>query len=210
VGGRVTGMPAEHWQYSLEGAYQFGWKESMINNLGFANRELSAFGGNGRLSYLTRDSINDQFHLIFEYLSGDDDGTDGTDEMFDVLWGRWPRYSELYLYSFAAETGGHIGQHNNLMRVGAGWTCAPTKKLTFGVYYNAFYAPEDTPTRSGAAAPLFSGDGNFRGHFAQATVQYAFSRHIKAHLWSEFVWEGDYYSSRDLMSFLRAEIMYTF
>ena len=44
--------------------------------------------------------------------------TTGKDEMFDVLWGRWPRWSELYIYSYAAETGGKIAQMNNVMRFG--------------------------------------------------------------------------------------------
>jgi hypothetical protein len=210
LGGRLSGLPADHWQYSLEGAYQFGWKEDTFFATGtkLINSELDAFGGNARLSYLCRDSMNDQFHLVFEYLSGDNPDT-ANDEMFDVLWGRWPRYSELYLYSYARETNGRIGQHNNLMRVGGGWTASPLKNLSVGAYYNAMFAPESVATRR-TSGTLFSNDGDFRGHYAQATVQYTFSRHVKAHLWAEAVWEGDYYKSTDLMSFLRAEMLFTF
>lgn len=38
-----------------------------------------------RLSYLFRDSLNNQLHVVGEYLSGDNDSTDGKDEMFDIL-----------------------------------------------------------------------------------------------------------------------------
>lgn len=213
LGGRVTGMPAEHWQYSLEGGYQFGWKQDpsvrYAPGLGALERDISAFGGNARLSYLFRDSLNSQAHLVFEYLSGDDPSTPGQDEMFDILWGRWPRYSELYIYSYAQETSGKIAQHNNLMRVGGGYTLVPMKNMTLGAYYNALFAPEEVPTRTVNAA-LFSQNGNFRGHYMQAVLQHTFSKHLKGHLWAELLWQGDYYSQRDLMSFLRAEISLSF
>lgn len=217
LGARVAGTPGEHWHYSLEGAYQFGEKSDTFWKTGKSVREerdLAAYGGNAEVSYLLRDPVNNQAHLVFEYLSGDDPDT-AEDEMFDILWGRWPRYSELYLYSFAAETNGRIGQHNNLIRAGGGWTLLPVKKLSVGVYYNALFAPESTPTRAagveaGTPRSALSGDGYFRGHYAQCALQYTFSRHVKGHLWAEAVWEGDYYAQRDLMSFLRAEVMFTF
>jgi hypothetical protein len=212
VGARITGLPAEHWQYALEGAYQFGEKTDPTIKVGTLNRErdINAFGANARLSYLLRDPHNNQLHLVGEYLSGDDDSTDGKDEMFDILWGRWPRYSELYIYSYAAETGGRIAQHNNLFRVGGGWTCEPMKRMTVGAYYNALFAPEEVPTRAGGAMARFSQDGSFRGHYLQGVLQHTFSRHVKGHLWAEFVWQGDYYDQRDMMSFLRAEVSVSF
>jgi hypothetical protein len=171
-------------------------------------RALHAFGVNARISYLLGDRLNNQFSVIYEYLSGDDPDTEGSDEMFDVLWGRWPRWSELYIYSYIPENSGRIAQLNNIQRVGAGWTMNPMKGMTVGAYYNALFAPESTPTRAlaGTVPTLFSGDGNFRGHFLQAVLTHTFNRHIKGHLWSEFLWQGDYYSQRDAMSFLRAEI----
>ena len=133
----------------------------------------------------------------------------GTDEMFDVLWGRWPRWSELYIYSFVYETGGKVAQINNLQRIGAGWTLAPIQGMHAGVYYNAVFAPQEEPTRT-IRPQAFSGDGNFRGHFLQAVVTHNFSRHLKGHLWSEFMWQGDYYAQRNLLTFLRAEMSWTF
>jgi hypothetical protein len=214
-GGKITGTPAEHWQYSLEGAYQFGWKE---DNLFFydpadrlAKRDISAYGGKAKLTYLCQDKLNNQFFLAGEYLSGDDPKTTDKDEMFDLLWGRWPRWSELYIYSYAQETSGKIAQINNLVRFGPGWTCSPMKGMTFSAAYNALFAPEDTPTRRvPPAAGLFSNDGNFRGHYLQTVLKHQFNKNWSAHLWAEFVWEGDYYAQRDTMMFLRPEIMFTF
>ncbi|HWQ93553.1 MAG TPA: alginate export family protein [Clostridia bacterium] len=207
LGGKITGTPFEHVQFSVEGAYQFGYKEDRILGV-FDSRELDAFGGKGKLTYLFKDKWNNQISLVGEYLSGDDPETRGKDEMFDILWGRWPRWSELYIYSYAPETGGRIAQMNNVARFGAAWSVNPVKKMTVSAMYNALYAPEDTPTR--AVAPAFSGDGHFRGHYLQSILKYQFSKNIAGHLWGEWVWEGDYYAQRDLMTFVRAEVLFTF
>jgi hypothetical protein len=207
AGGKITGTPSTHWLYSIEGAYQFGQKEDRILGID-RTRDISAYGGKAKLTYLLRDKLNNQFHFMGEFLSGDDPNTDN-DEMFDLLWGRWPRWSELYIYSYIVETGGKIAQMNNLGRVGAGWSITPVKGLTFSAVYNALFAPEQTPSRALTMAP-FSQDGNFRGHYGQAVLKYQFNKHLSGHLWAEGVWQGDYYNNRDLLSFLRAEVMFTF
>jgi hypothetical protein len=212
LGARGTGYFAEHFHYSIEGAYQFGEKQDPTVrtpvNVGSLDRDISAFGANAKLSYLFKDKLNNQAHLIFEYLSGDDPDTPNDDEIFDVLWGRWPRWSELYIYSYARETSGKIAQLNNLIRVGGGWTLSPVKKLSLGAYYNALFAPEEVPTRT-VAGTLFSQDGNFRGHLMQAVAGYTFNTHLKGHLWAELVNQGDYYTQSDLMTFLRWEVNLT-
>lgn len=213
LGAKITGTPAEHWSYSLEGAYQFGSKmDPMVRTPVAANtdrRDLDAFGANARVSYLFKDALNNQAHLIFEHLSGDDPDSTGRDEMFDVLWGRWPRWSELYIYSYVQETGGKIAQLNNIQRYGAGWTLNPMKPMQLGFYYNALFAPESVPTRTINPA-RFSQDGNFRGHYFQGVLTHTFSRHVKGHLWSEFIWQDDFYVDRELLTFLRAEVSLTF
>ncbi|MCU0785982.1 MAG: alginate export family protein, partial [Verrucomicrobia bacterium] len=209
-------LPADHWQYSLEGAYQFGRKQDATVAASYVNsstdwRDISAYGGKAKLTYLCKDKLNNQFSLMGEFLSGDDPKTKDKDEMFDVLWGRWPRWSELYIYSYAPETSGKVAQMNNILRFGPGWMFTPMKGMTFSATYNAMFAPEETPTRRVApAAGLFSYDGNFRGHYLQTVLKHQFNKHLSAHLWAEFVWEGDYYAQRDVMMFIRPEIMFTF
>jgi len=91
----------------------------------------------------------------------------------------------------------------------------PIKGLTASLMYNALFAPEDTPTRditgtSSSNPEEFSKDGNFRGHYLQAVLKHKFNDHVSAHLWGEWIWEGNYYAQRNLMTFLRAEVMFTF
>jgi hypothetical protein len=215
VGGKLTGTPATHWQYSVEGAYQFGNKKDRIREATVLTdrvRDIDAFGAKAKLTYLCKDERKNQLSLIGEFMSGDNPDTAGKDEMFDVLWGRWPRWSELYIYSYIYETSGKIAQMNNLFRVGPAWSVAPIKDLTFSAMYNAMLAPESVPTRtpSAGADALFSKNGYFRGHYLQAILKYQIGKHAAAHLWGEFVWQGDYYTRRDMLSFIRAEIMFTF
>jgi hypothetical protein len=219
IGGSLSGLPEDHWKYSVEGAYQFGRKMDPVYNesvnhpvttTGF--RDIDAFGGQSKLTYLCKDEWNDQLSLSFEYLSGDhrDSKTDG---MFDVLWGRWPQWSEMYnIYSYVPET--RVGQTANLVRFGPTWTVTPVKKLDFSLSYYALWAPQDVPTRA-TGAPVsaqdsFSDSGDFRGHYLQAILKYKFNDYVSAHLWSEFLWEGDFYAKQQMMDFLRAEVMFTF
>jgi hypothetical protein len=74
--------------------------------------------------------------------------------------------------------------------------------------YNALFAPEETPSR--AVAPVFTKTGNFRGHYLQAVLKHQFNKYLSAHLWSEFVWQGDYYDHEGALMFLRGEVMVSF
>jgi hypothetical protein len=208
IGGKITGTPAPNWQYSVEGAYQFGTKYDRIAGV-FARRDIRAYGGKGKLTYLLKDSLNNQFSLAGEILSGDDPKTGGTDEMFDILWGRWPRWSELYIYSYIYETSGKIAQMNNLARLGYTWSFVPVKGTSLSLTYNALFALEKTPTRT-VAPTLFSNAGRFRGHHVQAVLKRQFNKYISGHLWGEWVRQGDFYTKRDLLTFIRTEIMFTF
>jgi len=213
AGAKAAGSPGPNWKYSLEGAWQWGWKrDTSVRtpvNLGTLHRDIQACGANGRLTYLFKDPRDNQLTLVGEYLSGDDPNTQGTDEMFDILWGRWPRFSELYIYSYPMETAGKVAQLNNLLRLGASWSFAPVKGTTVNLAYNAWFAPQSVPTRALNPA-LFSRTGHFRGHFFQLWVKRKFSPALSGQVWAELVRPGDFYARRDLMSYLRAEMQVTF
>jgi hypothetical protein len=208
----------DHWKYSVEGAYQCGQKNDPGLNkdglnpylspsaeaIGFRN--LDAFAANTKLSYLFNDKFNNQLSLSYEFISGDNPGS-RNDEMFDVLWGRWPRWSEMGLYIYAPEA--RVGQEGNLHRVGPTWSVSPVKNLVFSASYYALFSEVNAATR--AVAPgLFTQSGNFRGHFTQAVLKYAPTKHVSAHLWGELLFPGDYYVIRSVIPFARAEVMFTF
>ena len=212
LGAKITGNVGEHVQYSLEGAYQFGNKSVALNSSLTQSQEqdVSAWGLNGKLNYLVKDDMKNQFRLSGEYLSGDDPST-SQNESFDLLWGRWPRWSELYIYSYIPEYG-RVAQVGNVIRVGPGWSITPAKNLDFSADYFALFSDQKFSNASGVGLPPSAGfgTGTFRGHMLQTILKYKFSQHVSAHLWGEFIWMGDYYAQRDLMTFLRAELLFTF
>ncbi|MCX6902699.1 MAG: alginate export family protein, partial [Verrucomicrobia bacterium] len=189
--------------WTVEGAYQFGHKEypGMAAPLN-TSREISAYGFNSMLTYQFKDSLNDQFRFSFEFLSGSEPGST-KDNNFDILWGRYPRWSELYVYTASADNK-RPGQYQDLIRFGPGWSFDPVKNLNFIAEYAALFAPE-----SSMVNPTF-GTGNFRGHYAWATMTYKFCDHLKGHLWAEFLFPGSFYAQKNMASFLRAELHFTF
>ena len=214
LGGTVSGLLDDHWKYMVQGAYQFGEKQDLAVTYPTRSKEfrdLGAFGFNSRICYLFKDRLNNTLSLGYECLSGDDPNTPG-DEMFDILWGRWPRWSELYnIYSYVNET--RVGQTANIQHFGPTWTITPLKNLDFSLTYNAMFANQDIPTRASATAVkegVFTNSGNFRGHYFQTFLKYKFSRHLNGHLWAEFILPGNFYTYGNLMTFLRAEIMMTY
>jgi hypothetical protein len=215
LGGRLSGVIADHWKYSAEGAYQWGEKKDAwigkavkIDPSAVTSdyRDIRAFGVNSKVSYLFKDTLNNQVSFSYEFLSGDNKSTKN-DEMFDVLWGRWPRWSELYApYSYIPES--RTGQQGNYHRFGPGWNITPVKNLDFSANYFALFADQDIPTRANTAHAFAGGD--FRGHYVQTVLKYKFSQHMSGHLWGEMLFPGNYYASHQTMTFLRAELMFTF
>jgi hypothetical protein len=214
-GAHYTGDYWGHLRFHLEGAYQFGRKQDPGQPLGGPPsatlygdnyRDISAFGLNTRLSYLVKDKANNQFHLSYEYLSGDDPGT-ATDEMFDSLWARWPMWSELYIYSYQQET--RMAQTANLHKVGPGWTVAPCKFFDFTAHYFLLYADQSTPTRAAITNPNFTRNGSHRGQYLQTILKWKYNQHVSGHLWGEWVWPGDFYKFNEMFTFLRADLTFT-
>ncbi len=202
LGARVVGTPAPAWRYRAEGAYQTGTKNGVT---------LRAFGLNSALMFAPKLKTSPELRLAYEFLSGDDPGTKDRNEGFDILWGRWPRWSELYIYTYAPES--RISQLGNLHRFGPGLTIKPTPKVDWLTDFNLLYADE-TP----AATAFLSGQGRFRGKLLTSSIRAKLSPSLSGHLWSEFFFPGDFYSAgdpadpakparRDTAIFLRAELI---
>lgn len=218
VGARVNGVCADHWKYSAEGAYQFGRRcdtninKNLLDPVAQVNdptkdyRDISAFGVNSKLSYLFNDSMKNTVGLAYEFLSGDNKNTKN-DEMFDVLWGRYARWTDLYTYVYVKENR-HIGAYNNYHRFGPTWTLTPVNKLDVSLTYNVLWADQTTPTRNSDNA-AFAG-GSFRGQYIQSLFRYKFNQHVAALLQGEAFVPGNFYASNKLISFIRAELSFTF
>ena len=145
--------------------------------------------------------------MSYEFLSGDKPGT-GNDEMFDVLWGRYPRWSDLVNIQ-GNVTESRVGQIGNLHRFGPTWTFTPLKDLDVTANYYALFADQAVDTRANTKG-VYSGNNNFRGQFVLAYARYKFNPHVSALLQGEVLFPGDFYVAKDTESFVRAELSFTF
>lgn len=195
-GARAAGDIDEHWKYRGEIAPQFGHKNG---------QSLAALGANTRLSYFVNDKLNNNFRMIYEFLSGDDPSTKSTNEGFDPLWGRYPQFSEILANTVAMETG-RPAFWTNMHRFGPGWSFNPTKKMEVLTDYYLLFADENIPDRA-----EFSENGLFRGQLLSFLVKYTFNQHVKTHFIAEVFGPGNFYSkaNNDTAVFLRYEIYLT-
>jgi hypothetical protein len=212
-GGRLSGVFASNWKYSAGGAYQFGEKQDprlIHDNFSPTSdyRDIDAFGINTKLTYMFKDSMDNQVGMSYEYLSGDDPKTK-KDEMFDILWGRYPRWTDLYTFSLTPEA--RIGQYGNYHRFGPTWTITPVKDFDITSSYFVLFSDQNgIPTRAANSSLQYFGGGNFRGQYLQSILKYKFTSHISALLQGELLLPGDFYTDHPLTSFVRAELTFTF
>jgi len=190
-GARGAGTVGEHWKYRLQGAPQWGHKNGV---------NICAFGADSELAYHLNDKHNNAFRVGYEFRSGRSDQNGA----FDILWGRYPHWSNIFNdYLSGLET--LVSGPSNYHRVSFGWGCDLIEKLSLAANYHLVFAHQNP--FSGATG--FSSDGKFRGQVLTGRLKYAFNEHVSGHLTGEFFCPGNYYDDarNDPALFLRYEIM---
>lgn len=131
--------------------------------------------------------------------SGDNPRT-GTIENFDPLFARWPKWSELYIYSQWKEKGVGYWTNTGMWQgeAGAFWRAFDLR----GTYYrmDAFH-----PFAGNKA--LF-GNGTARGDMYQARLGASVGDHWKGHVLWEHLLPGDFYAHPGKAYFLRFEVTF--
>ena len=155
--------------------------------------------------YLFHDSHDSSVHVGYEYESGDDPTTDDN-EQFDPLWAEWPRWSELYIYTYSKET--MIAESTNVRRFNLGHKFNPNKKWQICTDYHLLWADENTSS----TAIGFSDTSKFRGQLFTCWAKYKMSAQLTGHLLGEYFVPGTYYDpgNRDAAFFLRFNLEYKF
>lgn len=195
-GGRIAGNVCTRWDYRAELAYQFGKRDSSA---------INAMGFNSRLTYSFKDECDNKVYIGYEYRSGDRART-GTDEGFDILWGAYPQWSNIYNGYADRLDGRGPAQSPNIHRIGLGWNLKPCKKMALLFDYHLLFADQ----RPASGDPNFSSDAAFRGQLVSALMKYTFNEHISGHLIGEVFFPGDYYRNNhnDPAVFTRAELSF--
>jgi hypothetical protein len=197
VGARVFGEFEGGLSYSAELAGELGVDTpNAVNALGFV----------GEVKYTFQTEQKPEVHFQVEYLSGDNPGS-ATQEDFVLHFGRYPQWSELFIYSMALD--GAIAESANLLRFQLGTGVELTKNTKFVFNYNLLFAMQNTCGCAGMTR--FSTDQNLRGHLFQARIDHKFNEWLSGHATVEYFSPGDYYAlPRDGAWFCRWELVVTF
>ena len=204
-GGAIQSKIDDHWNYRVEGATQGGTKDDSSG----ITHDLRTYGANTILNYDKKDEQDTNYHIGYEYCSGDDPGTDDI-EQFDPLWAEWPRWSELYIYAYSRETA--IGESTNVHRFNIGHKFNPCEKWQICTDYHYLLADDNSITAGPANDFVISPHSKFRGQLFTCWAKYKVNKQLSGHLLGEYLIPGSYYdqSNRDHAYFLRFNVEYRF
>ena len=186
------------WGLRGELAYEFGEYEG--------GNERNGIGG---YLFYSRQFKNTRFSPSFEigfvYLSGDDPNSPDN-EGWNPLFSRWPWLSELYILTYAPETG-IPAYWTNLQLYRTSLKLQLSKKASLNLWYNYLKANEYT----GKAGSIFSNTGKERGHLPQLMFKYKFTKNIDGYILTEYFIPGDFYvDTSDSALFLRWQLQFKF
>jgi len=191
-GSRVAGKAGRHWEYRAELAGQFGQKDG---------ENICALGGNHRVTYAVGDAWATKVHFDYEYRGGSSNPNRG----FDILWGRYTQWSNLYNY-YISTLDGLKAMSGNLHRFGPGVSCKPTKKLAVGLSYHALFRDH----RADGNVAGYCDNGPFRGHMLTGVARYNLNEHVTLRvLWDLFL-PGNYYdhTRNDVANFVQTQLFF--
>ena len=193
AGGRAVQKLADGWSLNGEMALQWG-----------AQRPDIGIAGWGGYAYAKKTFSGGRHYLLGGYwgMSGDNPAT-RTIENWDPLFSRWPKWSEMYIYSQFREVAPAYWTNTGIWQAELGYS--PWKRVLGRLTYyrmDAFH-----PFRGD---PRTFGSGTFRGHHPQAKVDVNVNKHWKGHVLYEYLAPGSFYSYRSHSYFLRFEVIYTY
>lgn len=194
AGGRIVEPLAPGWSIAAEGALQWGRQQD--------TGAIRARAGYAVLRRAWDRPWKPVLGLGYTHLSGDDPHT-STIEGWDPLFARWPKWSELYIYTLARERG--AAYWTNLEQWQAEIKAFPAAWAEARLSWYRLSAPHPF-----SGAPALFGGGRHRGQMVQARLDLTFGKHWKAHAVYESFHPGDFYKGVDQAYFLRLEASYRF
>ena len=197
VGTRIMGQTHGDLSGVLEMAIQFGDHE---------DQDRSAFGGYGQLEYATNFGLSWLPSLEWKggvvYLSGDDPETEKY-EGWDPMFGRWPQWSESYIYTLIRENG--VAWWTNLVSL---YLAA---KIPTGTHSNLTLTYHRLMAQERSAYGTFpGGNGTTRGDLLMAKYHFMVDEHLAGHvLWEHFEPGDFYFNAAESYNWLRMELNFT-
>lgn len=195
VGAHVKGALFDHFDYAAEAAYQTG---------SYGSADRTGFGGYAHVSYTPPARFEPKFTAGMIYLSGDDPKTPEY-EGWDPLYSRWPKWSDLYIYTLATEHG--VAYWDNLSAPFAKVAISPAKKFEL---VGALYVMSVPQTTLRPGSEIF-GSGTDRGLLSIIRFNWRCTEYLSGHLVWNRIAPGDYYfGGSDSAHFLRWEFNFIY
>ncbi len=170
-------------------------------------------GGYAYLSYLLEEKSKATLSGGVNYLSGDDPDTEEYED-WNPLFSRWPKWSELYIYS-------HLNERNHGVVKVAYWTntISPYVKLNMDLHKRINLTAVFYNLRAQYPRMLRNGEysGKDRGNEVQLLINFTLHKYLTGHFLYDYFFPGDYYAqSRSAVrpfdraggQFIRAELMF--
>jgi hypothetical protein len=136
-------------------------------------------------------------------MSGDDPKNSATIGGFDPIFSRWPKYSELVIYSLVPEHGVAYWTNIRMLQLQAGVN--PIKPLNVRA---TFF--EQSAFHPAATSATMFGTGTHRGENYQVRADYVFNDHWKCHVLYENFVPGDFFRGNADGFFVQAQVVYQF
>jgi hypothetical protein len=183
--------------YSVTGEFAGQWGRQR------PGQAIRSWGGYGYLKRNYGPGGRNYVSAGYWALSGTDPAHPETIRNFDPLFSRWPKWSELYIYSQFKEVG--VAYWTNTGMVQAEGVYVPWKPLNLrATYYhmNSFHPF--------AGNQQVFGNGTVRGDQVQGRAELTVNKNWKGHLLYERMAPGSFYRYRSPGLFVRLEITYSF
>ncbi len=193
-GARGVRRFGDGWSANGEAAIQRGHDH--------AAREITGWAANGYFKK-TYAKARTQPYVMGGYwaFSGDDPNTTGKVEGWDPLFGRWPKWSELYIYSQFREQGVAYWTNTGMTQLEAAFK--PWKPILwrFTWYHMDAFHPF-------AGSQAIFAAGTKRGEMLQSRFDFTVNSNWSGHVLYEYHVPGDFYRAQDAGYFLRFEMIY--
>ncbi|MDZ7860284.1 MAG: alginate export family protein [Candidatus Krumholzibacteriota bacterium] len=195
-GSRLSGKYGDGGAYAAEFALQLG---------DMSGEDRMAMGGYAHSQYNLPFFMNPYVGAGLIYLSGDDPDTDKF-EGWNPIYSRWPKWSELYIYTMAS-LGRGIAYWENLASADINLGLKPMDNLKIDTSLYYMTAPI---TESSNTSPVIEG-GERRGLLSKLKISWNYTDYLSGHLLWERFYPGNYYiEEADQADFLRCELYFKY
>jgi hypothetical protein len=195
IGARLNGTLLGNFDYAAEAAYQTG---------SYGGVDRTGLGGYVHVTFSPSALYEPEFTIGTIYLSGDN-GETPEYEGWDPLYSRWPKWSELYIYTLVTEHG--VAYWDNLIAPYGRFSLRFNEHFQFMATLFEMRAPERPLVYSSG---IF-GTGLDRGMLSKVRLNWKWNKYVRGHLeWEQFS-PGDYYADgSDSAHFLRWEFNFIY